>query len=985
MKLKKIQTKHLYALLLIVFILSAAILSIVIFRKSEGPDISLPQLAVSDQQIDSVYSTLSDSEKIGLLLLVQANINDSNQFKLLTGTSKLLGISSFLTSTISFDYHKQISDSISVFSKAPLTYALHWHHQTPDTDLLPPFKQIAHIQDTAFMSHLSFSFKKMLNTYGINCIFLPQLFPDTLHQVPSLQLVNYYISASQEFFSKHFSPSSVVISGSSSIISLTDSSFYFPGDDLSALVLKNTGFSSINTPQQTSTKNMMIETYSNETDIQEFLQSSNNILLLDISEAQNVHEQLTQLSKQSSFQKAIIQKQREIIAVKLHIKQFNDSQKLTPMSHNSSAWQTIVMQMSEHIACLAKNKDNTLPLLSSGSLFIVANDCNVPYFHNEMKETFPNYGYSIIQTDPNLIQDAIVKQKSQQQTIVFIQDAAHRFDFDKTYIDSLSNKRKVLLIDFSDNYDVLGLNFHAVYFAGNTSNMAQQTAAKVVCGSTNARGTIYTDNKKQAFRSSETVDIVRLKPSFPEDAGLDGAFLHHTIDSIIQHAMASGAFPGCQVYGAKDGKIIFNKAYGFHSYDRGQRVQTTDLYDIASVTKVAAATIAAMHMCDRGRLSLNDPIKKYFKNTEINYTRIKPDTNVVVDTLNLNQVNLEKLIKEKKLPKDTFRIRDTLLVTIDSIFSKATPSLNIFTVPVRYMLMHYSGIAPTLPILPFIQLKKYWMRENNLTENDSLAKTVSQKDLWNIRYSEKRTDSSKVQIADNFYMKDRWLDSLWERTKEVGVSGKKYSQYTDLNMILVQIAIDTINKSNLDKYMLREFYIPLGMENTMYLPLNKKVARSRIAPTEFDKNWRRQVLRGHVHDPSAALLGGISGNAGLFSSASDLGILFHMLLNGGKYAGRSYLSQNIIKLFTTTQEETGRGIGFDKWGQKNIVAPSASPNTYGHTGFTGCCVWVDPEYKLVYVFLSNRVHPNVNNWKINGMKIRQNVHQAFYDAEIKVN
>jgi CubicO group peptidase (beta-lactamase class C family) len=248
-------------------------------------------------------------------------------------------------------------------------------------------------------------------------------------------------------------------------------------------------------------------------------------------------------------------------------------------------------------------------------------------------------------------------------------------------------------------------------------------------------------------------------------------------------------------------------------------------------------------------------------------------------------------------------------------------------------------------------------------------------------YSNKKTDSSLVQVADGMYLKNRWLDSLWQRTKEVGVSGRKVSQYTDLNMILVQITIDTINRSNMNRYMQKEFYAPLGLKNIMYQPRQNRVPLNRIAPTENDRTWRRQVVHGHVHDPSAAMLGGISGNAGLFASAEDLGVLFQMLLNGGTYGGRRYLSENIIRLFTTTNEETGRGLGFDKWGNENIVAPSASPNTYGHTGFTGCCVWVDPDSKLVFVFLSNRVHPNVNNHRINGLKIRQKVHQVFYDAE----
>ena len=171
----------------------------------------------------------------------------------------------------------------------------------------------------------------------------------------------------------------------------------------------------------------------------------------------------------------------------------------------------------------------------------------------------------------------------------------------------------------------------------------------------------------------------------------------------------------------------------------------------------------------------------------------------------------------------------------------------------------------------------------------------------------------------------------------------------------------------------------MGCRTIGYLPL-RHFKRNKIAPTENDKYWRGQVLQGYVHDPSAALMGGVAGNAGLFTNATDLGIIFQMLLNGGVYGGKRYLSSKTIRTFTDYQPETARGIGFDKGTKKNIIAPSASPNSFGHTGFTGTCIWVDPDNELVFVFLSNRVHPSAKNWQINTLKIRQKVHQTIYDA-----
>ena len=128
-------------------------------------------------------------------------------------------------------------------------------------------------------------------------------------------------------------------------------------------------------------------------------------------------------------------------------------------------------------------------------------------------------------------------------------------------------------------------------------------------------------------------------------------------------------------------------------------------------------------------------------------------------------------------------------------------------------------------------------------------------------------------------------------------------------------------------------------------------------------------------------MGGIAGNAGLFANANDLAMFFQMILNKGSYGGEQYLSSSTVDLFTSAYIGH-RGLGFDKppQGEDYIIAKSASPDSYGHTGFTGTCVWVDPNEELVFIFLSNRIHPKSNNWKLNTLRIRQRVHQAVYDA-----
>ena len=276
------------------------------------------------------------------------------------------------------------------------------------------------------------------------------------------------------------------------------------------------------------------------------------------------------------------------------------------------------------------------------------------------------------------------------------------------------------------------------------------------------------------------------------------------------------------------------------------------------------------------------------------------------------------------------------------------------------------------------------MRNDSISKNNTKEKLLTKQEFRNRIYSNRYIkDSSEVQIAAGMFLNKRYKDTLWIDIKQIRCFSRKIYQYSDINMVLLQQTIDSINNFSIDKFVKNTFYNSLGMQTT-YMPL-EYFSYGKIIPTERDNFWRRQLIHGHVHDPSAALLGGISGNAGLFSSAQDLGILFQMLLNGGTYGGRKYLQESTINVFTRTQTDSYRGLGFDKWSKRQIIARSASPNTYGHTGFTGCCVWVDPDSEIVFIFLSNRVHPSAKNWRLNSYKIRNKVHQAVYDAMFKEN
>jgi CubicO group peptidase (beta-lactamase class C family) len=184
----------------------------------------------------------------------------------------------------------------------------------------------------------------------------------------------------------------------------------------------------------------------------------------------------------------------------------------------------------------------------------------------------------------------------------------------------------------------------------------------------------------------------------------------------------------------------------------------------------------------------------------------------------------------------------------------------------------------------------------------------------------------------------------------------------------------------LDKYLSQTIYQPLGLDELTFNPLYTFDANT-IAPTEMDNRFRGTLVRGTVHDQEAALMGGVAGHAGLFGTANDLAVLMQMNLQNGYYGGKQYLADQIIPLFSKTQQtDNRRGLGWDKLQPGENVSTLISPNSFGHTGFTGTCVWVDPDEDLIYIFLSNRVYPTVNNTKLARYKVREKIQSVVYSA-----
>lgn len=398
-----------------------------------------------------------------------------------------------------------------------------------------------------------------------------------------------------------------------------------------------------------------------------------------------------------------------------------------------------------------------------------------------------------------------------------------------------------------------------------------------------------------------------LKYSLPQDCNINSSALAK-IDSIINKAIADSVFPGCQVVFSKDGKIIYDKSFGYHTYDHSQIVKNSDLYDIASVTKIAATALATMLLVDKHKLDPDAKISKY-------------------------------------LPE--FKHSNKRELTL------------------RELMAHQAGLQTWIP---------FW------------KSTVDSSGL-NKKYY--RTSSEKnytTKVADSLYILNSYPEIIWEKIIEspVDVPGKYV--YSDLDLLIMQKIVEKISAKPLDEFVNENFYQPLGIWRTGFLP-RQRFDKSEIIPTENDTAFRHQLIQGYVHDPAAAMMGGVAGHAGVFSNAESMAVLMQLLLNNGVYGGKHFIKEETINLFTSTAypgTANRRGLIFDKpepdSTKSNPTAKSASANTFGHQGFTGTCVWADPDQQLVFIFLSNRVYPSAENNKLAQRNIRTDIMQVVYDA-----
>lgn len=475
------------------------------------------------------------------------------------------------------------------------------------------------------------------------------------------------------------------------------------------------------------------------------------------------------------------------------------------------------------------------------------------------------------------------------------------------FIEQLSASHQVVLSYFGNirglrNFEGLG----PLVWAPEDNEASRSLSPQLIFGAVPAHGKLPSavDEVFEAGEGGSTEAIHRLEYTIPEALGMDPAVLSG-IDSVVIEGLRAKAYPGAVVMAAKDGKVFYWKAFGHHEYGMENAwltMKKNDVFDLASITKVAATLMATMNLQEEGKIGLEEKFGTY-----------------IPSALETDKEDI--LIKE--------------------------------------LLTHQAGLTP------FIRFWVPALETPDVFSPDSSA-------------------SHPYRVAGGMYIqKDYFTDVMWKEMLESSLSTRGEYVYSDLSMYFMRAVVEAVTGERIDHYLAREFYRPLGMSTMGFLP-RYRLPLERLVPTENDTYFRMQLLLGDVHDEGAAMAGGISGHAGLFSSSNDLMILGQMLTNGGIYGGRRYLDSTTVELFNTPPYKGNRrGLGFDKPDpdpSSSLIKAGISPETFGHTGFTGTCIWIDPKSDIVYIFLSNRVNPTRDNWKYNEMEIRPRIQKVIYQA-----
>ena len=482
------------------------------------------------------------------------------------------------------------------------------------------------------------------------------------------------------------------------------------------------------------------------------------------------------------------------------------------------------------------------------------------------------------------------------------------------WLHEIARKNKTILAVFASPYSLLNIksfnNLEAVLVAYQNSEIAQEITAQTIFGAIEATGKLPVSIKNEfpVGTGIITKSLQRLQYSIPEAVGMSSKKLAR-IDSVATVVLEEKMSPGLQVLVARKGVVVYEKSFGYHTDKKKNPVKNSDVYDVASLTKILASLPMLIKAEEEKKIALSSSVRK-----------IAP--------------------RFKKSNKDT--------VTVQEILS------------------HYGQLKAWIPF--------YKLTQDSIT-NKNLKKF----------YRAKKTKKFTIKVAENLFLNSSFKDSIYKYIRDAEQREKPGYKYSDLGYYIFKEALEKRYKKDLDVLVDDEFYEPLGANRMSYLPL-AKFDKLSIVPSEKDSYFRHQLLHGYVHDMGAAMLGGVGGHAGLFANSNDVAKMMQLYLQKGYYGGKRYFKAATFDKFNKryySDKKVRRGLGFDKPQLDSTIMATCgcvSDESFGHSGFTGAYTWADPVSGILYVFLSNRVFPTMENYGLVDQDIRTKIQQIIQEA-----
>jgi len=596
---------------------------------------------------------------------------------------------------------------------------------------------------------------------------------------------------------------------------------------------------------------------------------------------------------------------------------------------NPSAYRMTLRNIVQQSVTVIRNEDQLVPLQRLDTLKIATlsfGDGNVTEFQNSLERYTQTDNLFISEdADDEAIKELLYKLGKYNLVIAIVNNHGSSSSSDycisftqRQVIQQVISKYKTIVVIFGNPYMI---NYfgridkaHGLIVAYQDSNEFQDLSGQLLFGAFGSLGKLPVTINGDYSSGYGIVTSAggRFKYTLPEELGVDSTYLKRRIDSLVNIGLKQKAFPGCSVFIARNGKVIFRESYGYQTYSRDRPLFQDDLFDFASLTKILAPIPALIRLYDQKKFFVNKRMSDYW-----------PDW--------------------KGSNKQDIIVADVL--------------------------SHQARLKTGI---------QFWMKTVDSNGNFKPG-----------YYANDSTDHFGLRVSNHLYLINSFQDSVYACIRNSKLIKRKRYVYSDLGFIIFPRIIEELAHEDYESYLKQKFYHPLGAFSLTYRPYLYQPVE-KIDPTEYDGVFRREQLQGFVHDESAAVLGGISGNAGLFGTINDAAKIMQMYLNWGIYGGERYLSESSMKEWTKRHfQKAGnrRGYGFDKPTPANYSgktgdfypAPLCSDLSFGHSGFTGTFAWADPGTGILFLFFSNRVYPSRTNSQLTRLKLRESIQQMAYE------